>query len=358
MKIVRISITLLLAAASGAFAADFPQTAAISRPAAAITGLSLSTTPASGTALLPEYRPFIAGTDKIQAVMFVPPEHPGGTSRDAVDADLVNAAVITAYHLSRMKIKVLWINDSAKSPALDRLQTMGADMDFIEHIHTPRPYKDPWIRDYGPFPLMNLATGKWEAVEFDRERSDRADESWLSKLVYDDYGIRNMGAFKVSATSDSAGNVMVDGRGRCFSAGKAHPLLGTVLRCSEIITFPCRSEVCHADEYLTFLKNESVAVNKAEFVPLLRKAGYKNILLLPDNPEISFANVLIVNNTVFMLYVPHLKTEMEKARLIYESQGYAVIAIKSKTASSENGALHCLTKELPAPVSVLHAAPE
>jgi hypothetical protein len=294
------------------------------------------------------YRPFIATKDRTRAVMFVPPEHDSGTPSDASDADTVDVAVAVAYSLSKMGVKVLWVNDRARSAGMEKLKAMGADMSFVEHVVTPQPYRNPYIRDYAPFMLMDRETGGWSAVRLDRRKSDRSEESWLGDWLEKTYRIPVVGVVPVKDTRDSGGNVLMDEQGRCFSAGKTHPLFKSLIRCSRTVTMPCWSEVCHVDEYLTFLKDETAVTNKEKLVPVLRRAGYKNILRVPDDPDLSFANVLIIGDTIFLMYIPSLQAEMEKARSVYESQGYRVIPVRSNSASAKNGALHCLTKEIPA----------
>jgi arginine deiminase len=139
----------------------------------------------------------------------------------------------------------------------------------------------------------------------------------------------------------------MDEAGRCYSAGFRHPLYEATFKCNKTITFPCRSDVCHTDEYVTFLKNDTVVTNQQEFVPALKEAGVKNIRLVPYDVHLSLANVLIVNNTVFMMYLDHVKDKMLQAKAVFEREGYKVIPINSGGAGRQYGAVHCLTKEIP-----------
>ena len=163
------------------------------------------------------------------------------------------------------------------------------------------------------------------------------------------FGLRTIDSLDVSETGGQlrGGNILMDEAGRCYSAGFRHPLYEATFKCTKTITFPCRSDVCHTDEYVTFLKNDTAITNQQEFVPALKEAGGKNIRLVPYDVHLSLANVLIVNDTVFMMYLDHVKDKMLQAKSVFEREGYKVIPINSGGAGRQYGAVHCLTKEIP-----------
>jgi hypothetical protein len=136
----------------------------------------------------------------------------------------------------------------------------------------------------------------------------------LPEFIESEYGMSVTARLEINFLADMGGNIMVDAKGRCFSAGKKHAIFDTLIKCSRIYTLPCRSFVCHADEYITFLRGDVVVTNRAEFVPFLKKAGYSKMLQVPENKDISYANVLIVGDHIFMMYLSAFTDEMKQAK--------------------------------------------
>lgn len=298
-----------------------------------------------------KYRPYIPSLDRVKAV-FLAPYDP---RRDAkgygyMEIDEIMAAInTTAAELSKMKVKAILVGNPGEDlrDSLAKIRELGGDMAYVETFaKADRHLNHVWFRDYGLLPLKNLETGGWNNFSM-IIRGKPLDD--LLKYANDRFGLATMDSLDVSETGGQlrGGNIMADAAGRCFSAGFRHPLYEATFKCVKTVTFPCRSDVCHVDEYLTFLKNDTVVTNKAEFVPALKEAGYKNIRLVPDDIHLSLANVLIVNNTVFMMYLDEVKGKMLEAKAVFEAEGYKVIPVNSGGAGRQFGAIHCLTKEIP-----------
>jgi hypothetical protein len=267
-----------------------------------------------------------------------------------MDGEEVESAISqTAAELTKMKVKAVIVG--YPGPDLRRtladIEKLGGDMRYVETFKkADRHDNQIWFRDYGLLPLKNLDTGKWENVDLIIRGAPLPD---LTTFALERFGIPTISALDVTATGGQlrGGNIMVDEAGRCFSAGFKHPLFESTIKCTNTVTFPCRSRVCHVDEYVTFLKNDTVVTNKEEFVPALREAGYKRIRLVPDDIHLSLTNVLIVHDTVFLMYLDEVKAQMQKAKEVFEQEGYRVVPVNSGGAGEDYGAIHCLTKEIP-----------
>ncbi|MCX5792070.1 MAG: agmatine deiminase family protein [Elusimicrobia bacterium] len=299
-----------------------------------------------------KYRPYVAALDRVKAVFVAPydPARDGNKSYGSMSiADIMSAINQTAAELSKMKVKVIVVGNPGMDlrNSLAKIKQLGGDMNYVEPFNKADYHLNHvWFRDYGLLPLMNLETKKWENFSMVINGKPLDD---LLQFAQERFGLATFDSLDVTATGGQlrGGNIMVDGAGRCFSAGYRHPLYDATMKCTKVITFPCRSDVCHVDEYITFLKNDTVVTNKAEFVPALKEAGYTKIRMVPDDVHLSLANVLIVNNTVFMMYLDELKAQMEQAKAVFEAEGYRVVPINSGGAGRNFGAIHCLTKEIP-----------
>jgi len=306
----------------------------------------VNNTPSSGV-----YRPYIPSLDRVKAVFLAPydPRRDNKGYGEMEISEIMEAINRTAAELSRMKVRAILVGNPGQDlrDSLAAIKTMGGDMSYVETFEkADRHVNHVWFRDYGLLPVKNLQSGKWENVSM-VIRGKPLDDLLL--MAQNRFGLVTIDSLDVSATGGQlrGGNILVDAAGRCFSAGFRHPLYDATFKCSKTVTFPCRSDVCHVDEYVTFLKNDTVVTNKAEFVPALKEAGYRNIRMVPDDVHLSLANVLIVNNTVFMMYLDAVKDKMLAAKAVFEGEGYRVVPVDSGGAGSQYGAVHCLTKEIP-----------
>ncbi|MBI5744158.1 MAG: agmatine deiminase family protein [Elusimicrobia bacterium] len=299
-----------------------------------------------------KYRPYIPALDRVKAVFLAPwdPRRDAGKSYGEMSEEEIESAIDqTAAELSRMKVKAILVGNPGQDlrEAYDNVKRLGGDMRYVETFAKKDNHLNHvWFRDYGLLPIKNLETGRWENVSM-VIRGKPLDD--LLKFAEDRYGLKTIDSLDVSATGGQlrGGNILMDPAGRCVSAGFRHPLYEATFKCTKTITFPCRSDVCHTDEYVTFLKNDTVVTNQAEFVPALKEAGYRKILQVPYDVHLSLANVLIVNDTVFMMYLDAVKDKMLTAKAVFEAEGYRVVPINSGGAGRQYGAIHCLTKEIP-----------
>lgn len=299
-----------------------------------------------------KYRPYIPALDRVKAVFLAPydPNRDAGKGYGNMEiSEIMEAINVTAAELSKMKVRAILVGNPGQDlrDSLARVKELGGDMAYVETFaKADRHLNHVWFRDYGLLPIKNLETGKWDNFSM-IIRGKPLDD--LQRLAKDRFGLATIDSLDVSETGGQlrGGNIMADAAGRCFSAGFRHPLYEATFKCAKTVTLPCRSDVCHVDEYVTFLKNDTVVTNKAEFVPALKEAGYKNIRMVPDDIHLSLANVLIVNNTVFMMYLDHVKDKMLTAKAVFEAEGYKVIPVNSGGAGRQYGAVHCLTKEIP-----------
>lgn len=299
-----------------------------------------------------KYRPYIPSLDRVKAVFLAPydPHRDANKGYGNMEIDEIGEAINrTAAELSKMKVKAILVGNPGEDlrDAIAKIRAMGADMNYIATFAKADSHLNHvWFRDYGLLPIKNLETGKWANFSMTIQGKPLTD---LLALVNSQFGLATIDSLDVSATGGQlrGGNILADAAGRCFSAGFRHPLYEGTFKCAKTVTFPCRSDVCHVDEYVTFLKNDTVVTNKAEFVPALREAGYKNIRMVPDDIHLSLANVLIVNGTVFMMYLDAVKDKMLTAKAVFEAEGYKVIPVNSGGAGRQYGAVHCLTKEIP-----------
>ncbi|MBI4351923.1 MAG: agmatine deiminase family protein [Elusimicrobia bacterium] len=299
-----------------------------------------------------KYRPYIPALDRVKAVYLAPydPRRDDAKGYGNMEISEIMAAInTTAAELSKMKVKAILVGNPGRDlrDSLSKIRELGGDMAYVETFEkADRHLNHVWFRDYGLLPVKNLETGKWDNFSM-VIRGKPLDD--LLRAVDARFGLATIDSLDVSETGGQlrGGNIMADAAGRCFSAGFRHPLYEATFNCAKTVTFPCRSDVCHVDEYLTFLKNDTVVTNKEEFVPAFREAGYKNIRLVPDDLHLSLANVLIVNNTVFMMYLDDVKDKMLTAKAVFEAEGYKVVPVNSGGAGRQFGAIHCLSKEIP-----------
>lgn len=297
------------------------------------------------------YRPYIPSLDKVKAVFLAPydPRRDYKGYGEMEISEIMEAINRTAVALSKMKVRAILVGNPGQDlrDSMAAIKALGADMAYVEVFNkTDKHVNHVWFRDYGLLPIKNLQTGRWDNFSM-VIRGKPLDDLLL--FAQSQFGLATIGSLDVSETGGQlrGGNILVDAAGRCFSAGFKHPLYDATFKCTKTVTFPCRSDVCHVDEYVTFLKNDTVVTNKAEFVPALREAGYKNIRMVPDDIHLSLANVLIVNNVVFMMYLDEVKEKMLAAKAVFEAEGYRVIPVNSGGAGRQYGAVHCLTKEIP-----------
>ncbi|MCM2267233.1 MAG: agmatine deiminase family protein [Elusimicrobiales bacterium] len=299
-----------------------------------------------------KYRPYIPSLDRVKAVFLAPwdPHRDAGKGYGFMEIEEIMAAIDkTAAELSKMGVKVIIVGNPGPElrASLAAIQANGANMANVETFAKKDFHQNHvWFRDYGLLPIKDMTTGRWDNISM-IIRGKPLDD--LLRFASERFGLRTIDSLDVSETGGQlrGGNILMDGAGRCFSAGFKHPLYENTFKCTKTVTFPCRSDVCHVDEYVTFLKNDTVVTNKAEFVPALREAGYRNIRMVPDDIHLSLANVLIVNNTVFMMYLDEVRDKMLAAKAVFEAEGYRVVPINSGGAGRQYGAVHCLTKEIP-----------
>ncbi|HOX22428.1 MAG TPA: hypothetical protein PLL10_03110 [Elusimicrobiales bacterium] len=298
-----------------------------------------------------KYRPFNpASGRKPLAVMFAiwDEKKQGEMSID----DIMMAETSTMAELTKRGIQVLLPADPGPSYdlVLKRVQAGGGDSSKIKRIDKSgkdgRFINHSWMRDWGPLPLRNMETGEWGTVLL--------EPGWMrgTSVFFKDWFEKNLkmpilGSYYVDDGQFAGGNIITDNEGCCISAGITHPLFGQFINCSTILTVPCRSQVCHADEYFVVLKKGIIATTKPEFIPALREAGFTQILELPADDELSFTNVLIVGKEVFMMYTDKKKEKMIQAKAVYEQAGYKVVPIKTGGCGENYGAIHCLTREIP-----------
>lgn len=299
-----------------------------------------------------KYRPYIPSLDRVKAVFLAPwdPERDPGKGYGVMETDEIMAAINkTAAELSRMGVKAILVGNPGPDlrAAVNEIKRLGGKMENVETF-AKRDYhlNHVWFRDYGLLPIKDTQTGRWDNVSMIIRGKPLTD---LLAFAEQRFGLRTIDSLDVSETGGQlrGGNILMDEAGRCYSAGFRHPLYEATFKCTKTITFPCRSDVCHVDEYVTFLKNDTVVTNQAEFVPALRQAGVKKILQVPYDVHLSLANVLIVNDTVFMMYLDAVKGKMEQAKAVFEGEGYRVYPVDSGGAGRQYGAVHCLTKEIP-----------
>jgi len=298
------------------------------------------------------YRPYIPALDRVKAVFLSPYDPTRDANKSYGDMsinDIMSAINQTAAELSRMKVKAILVGNPGPEmrASLAKIRELGGDMQYVEFFPKADYHLNHvWFRDYGLLPIRNLDTGNWENFSLVIRGKPLND---LLSFTKDRFGLATVDTLDVSETGGQlrGGNILMDAAGRCFSAGFRHPLYEATFNCKKTVTFPCRSDVCHVDEYVTFLKNDTVVTNKEEFVPALREAGYSRIRMVPNDIHLSLANVLIVNDTVFMMYLDVLKTQMEQAKAVFEAEGYRVVPVNSGGAGRQFGAIHCLTKEIP-----------
>jgi hypothetical protein len=299
-----------------------------------------------------KYRPYIPVLDRVSTVFLAPYDPSRDSNKSYGDmsvADIMEAINTTAAELSKMGVRVILVGNPGQDlrTSVEQVRLKGGNMSYVETFYKADYHLNHvWFRDYGLLPVKNLETGKWDNFNMIIRGKPLND---LLEFAQGRFGYSTIDSLDVSETGGQlrGGNIMADAAGRCFSAGFRHPLYENTFKCVKTVTFPCRSDVCHVDEYVTFLKNDTVVTNKAEFVPALKEAGYANIRMVPDDVHLSLANVLIVNDTVFMMYLDAVKDKMLKAKAVFEAEGYRVIPVNSGGAGREYGAIHCLTKEIP-----------
>lgn len=120
--------------------------------------------------------------------------------------------------------------------------------------------------------------------------------------------------------------------------------------CTNLIRLEHLKGIGHSDEVTKFINDNTVLTDTKEYKEILESHGFTvHMLPEPDRNYETYANSLIVNNTV---YVPVFNQRSdEEALRVYEDlmPGYTIIPVESsELATGGQGGIHCITMNYPA----------
>lgn len=199
-----------------------------------------------------------------------------------------------------------------------------------------------WARDSFPYPVVDVGGGY----------------SLVSHRYYRAFNGQSSIAQSVQAKMDSynfvfvGGNLMADEDGNCFVNnsqrlyGTSVDIIKTAHGCKTITALPWVSGIGDVDEVIKLLPHKNALTNSAQLQTILESKGY-TVTMLPDAGGYrTYANSLILGNTVFM---PSYGTAQDdQAESIYERFGYKVVKIDSRDISDNgHGSVHCITMAYP-----------
>lgn len=199
-----------------------------------------------------------------------------------------------------------------------------------------------WARDSFPYPVIG---------------TDKRN-SLVSHRYYRPFEGQKAVADSVHALSDSydfifvGGNLMADSEGNCFVI-KSSRLYGTpteVIKkahgCVTLTELPWVSGIGDVDEVVKLLPNKNALTNDDKIAKILEEKGYTVTMLPKAEGYRTYANSLIVSDTVFM---PSYKTAQDdEAEAVYAKFGYRVVKIDSRDISDNgHGSIHCITMAYP-----------
>lgn len=202
-----------------------------------------------------------------------------------------------------------------------------------------------WARDAFPFPVYANTKLETRLVGAKYIREFRAHEVIANAV----------GAQKLLTKNDFffvGGNMLADESGDCFivegprSFSLTDEMLRSAYGCVDVHRFPHVSGIGDVDEVIKILPGKRVLTNQKSYVSRLRDLGYQ-VTMLPELSHLrTYANSLIVGQTVIM---PSYGVDSdEDAKEVYERFGYRVVMADSNNISTVGmGSIHCITMAYP-----------
>ncbi|MBN8556008.1 MAG: agmatine deiminase family protein [Deltaproteobacteria bacterium] len=247
------------------------------------------------------------------------------------------------------------------------LKDHGADLIPHRFLHifpitTQMPY---WVRDYAPFPLVQsqpVDGNTFDAFGAIYWKGNERQPTDTTKMIQT---MSNLTGLRMAALDQLFlyGNLLADRAGRCFlveektvyfnSFGRVDSVelnptyLTRDFQCTKIVRIPFDYlGVGHVDEVMTLINDHQALTTKKNVKEILEGEGYQ-VELLPDLNQLgySYANVLIVNNTVF---IPEFGFKQDaEAKQIYSKYFSKVVSIDTSMPAAKGGGLHCVTAAYP-----------
>jgi len=200
-----------------------------------------------------------------------------------------------------------------------------------------------WARDSFPIPVM---------------KRDGSGVSLVAHKYFRNFNSHSKIAGSVGGKLNSqpftfvGGNLLADEAGNCFVVdsdrrfGLRKEDFQSVYGCSQVHFIPWIAGIGDVDEVLKPLPGGKMLTNQEAFKPDLEALGYEVVMLPKISGYRTYANSLVVKDTVFM--PSYGVAEDSKAAGVYEGLGYKVVPVPSKYLSDAlSGSIHCQTMAYP-----------
>lgn len=217
----------------------------------------------------------------------------------------------------------------------------------IRIVYLPNGDNGFWARDGIPVPTWNLTesgTKEFAVVDAKYYKSFEADQEvsqlFGAKYIQHDY-------------YHEGGNFLANNQGECLIVDndRAVKISDQVFRdkygCQKTIRFPHTKGIGHIDETVKLINDNFAITDDDEYAQILQQNGFTvQRVPRPKKSYETYVNSLYVNGTLFLPVFS--QSGDEKAIKLYESFGYKVIPLDSRSLSNDGlGSIHCITMAYP-----------
>ena len=315
-----------------------------------------------------------------------------GCSTLVQDAPQVFLNVVRALW---QRVRLIGLVDSENRETLGRmlLSSAGLSQDAVRFVRVPA--SSMWVRDFGPTTVIDDRGGR-SFLDFDRRHLRRADVRTATEHLASILGVPHVPV----DLSLAGGNLLSNGEGVCLTSstvilqnserGRDVEQTGTELcRClgaerwAYVSPLP-GERTGHIDLICAFVSPDTLVVGKADpqqdedyaerldkvadhLARVQTRKGPLRIVRIPmpssrDTHSRSYTNVVFANGTLLVPLYPETDGHLDRIAMEIYSQllpGWEIVGIDVSSFTHLNGALHCLTCNIPsaAPVRNIAAAP-
>jgi agmatine deiminase len=308
------------------------------------------------------------------------------------DAPQVFLNIVQALY-RRIPLIGLVENEGRETLGRMLLATAGLPADAIQLARVPA--SSMWVRDYGPTTVIDDQGGR-HFLDFDRRHLRPPNVHSATEQLASLLGIPRVPI----DLSLAGGNLLSNGEGVCVTSAtvilqnsqghRTVEQIGTEL-CAHLgarrwaYVSPLPGErTGHVDLICTFVSRDTLVVGKADpsedpdyagrldkvadhMARVQTESGPLRIVRIPmpssrDTHSRSYTNVVFANGTLLVPLYPETDGHLDRIALEIYSRllpGWDIVGIDVSSFSHLNGALHCLTCNIPsaAPVRSVAAAP-
>jgi len=286
----------------------------------------------------------------------------------------------------RIRLIGLVENESGRTLASMLLATASLPQDAIQMVRIPA--SSMWVRDYGPTTVIDDRGGRY-FLDFDRRHLRPAN---VQSATVELASILDTPRLPIEL-SLAGGNLLSNGDGVCVtsstvilqnSAGdRKVEQIGTELcrylgaqRWAYVSPLP-GERTGHVDLICTFVSSDTLVVGRADpsedadyasrldkvadhMARVQTRSGPLRIVRIPmpssrDTHSRSYTNVVFANGTLLVPLYPETDGHLDRIAMEIYSRllpGWEIVGIDVSSFSHLNGALHCLTCNIPSAVPV------